>query len=899
MPSTVEVRINGTKIPRGTVNGSLVVTQRLGQRQTADFAMDIGVKAGESVPVPLQGRRVEILEAGTTIFAGIIVSSKLTEVRAVAPGASFIKRYNVACLDYSWILDRRIVGEYTFIAKHASTIIRELIQNTVYLQSPDPFGFSDQIQTTSIANGLGALITRIEFSFPTVAEALNQIVAQSPGWRWRLDFARQLHFEQTNLSPGGADLVIDQSDPPIAVNSLTVDINRDRYANKIVGKLSKYETTEQTETFTGAHPTQPVDGNRRDWQLVYPVARTPKVRVNGAEQSVGIKGIDAAAFWLWEVGSRVVEKNDILSPPANGQTVEFVYVGYQQETVNAQDNAEIAARQIEENTSGIYERVVEINSVVANADAQAVADAELAKAKEQGKIIKGRTVWRTSADNPWRVQPGWTITVNRPAFPPVTGLVTEVTITDQGDKDHHFIRTFTAESGPRAANAVEFFSGSTASPIVGLSPAAGGAVEEPPAENPSAVSAFPIYDKDRWGVQGSVSFGANRASIKYCELVIDGPYDLANNVIAGQTRQQTFTTFVPPGVGNYSFTSDIAWLRSGSSQRFRVQVRAFNADEVFTAAPPASAFFTVDPVNITTQASGVSAFVFTTTATADGVEAWGIQPSWTQANDQDASHTEIWIEVWNGTAYKSRQLYTATEPGGSDNGFFQSSPGEIIDVMYSVATPVRVLFITITKDGKERPNPPVVSLTVFPGVGNLEGARLKNSSVTDTKIQSLQASKITAGTITASVSMTSPTLVITSGSVTVNIDSLNFVRVQNFALTRYTQMSGNEFRVQSTANSNNFTSMVAGQVLIQNNSAVSLALSPTNVAIAQFGSGGSLTINGLVILSQRRTGWGTPFGVLDRSAFDTSTVTLSQLASRVAALIWDLNANTGGHGLIG
>jgi hypothetical protein len=41
---------------------------------------------------------------------------------------------------------------------------------------------------------------------------------------------------------------------------------------------------------------------------------------------------------------------------------------------------------------------------------------------------------------------------------------------------------------------------------------------------------------------------------------------------------------------------------------------------------------------------------------------------------------------------------------------------------------------------------------------------------------------------------------------------------------------------------------------------------------------------------QFRNGWGTPTGTLDRSNFNVATVTTSQLAGRVAALIVDLQS---------
>ena len=48
------------------------------------------------------------------------------------------------------------------------------------------------------------------------------------------------------------------------------------------------------------------------------------------------------------------------------------------------------------------------------------------------------------------------------------------------------------------------------------------------------------------------------------------------------------------------------------------------------------------------------------------------------------------------------------------------------------------------------------------------------------------------------------------------------------------------------------------------------------------------TENGDIVKIYSIGGWGTPTGTLTRTTFDTTTVTLAQLAERVAALISDL-----------
>ena len=59
---------------------------------------------------------------------------------------------------------------------------------------------------------------------------------------------------------------------------------------------------------------------------------------------------------------------------------------------------------------------------------------------------------------------------------------------------------------------------------------------------------------------------------------------------------------------------------------------------------------------------------------------------------------------------------------------------------------------------------------------------------------------------------------------------------------------------------------------------------------------GEYRVDGTKVVGNRVTGWGTPTGTLDRTAFNADTVTLPQLAARVNGIITDLKNS---HGLFG
>lgn len=60
-------------------------------------------------------------------------------------------------------------------------------------------------------------------------------------------------------------------------------------------------------------------------------------------------------------------------------------------------------------------------------------------------------------------------------------------------------------------------------------------------------------------------------------------------------------------------------------------------------------------------------------------------------------------------------------------------------------------------------------------------------------------------------------------------------------------------------------------------------------------SAAAYKVSNVQVVAARQTGWGAPTNTLTRTTFDTTTVTLPQLAARVGALITDLMT----HGLIG
>jgi hypothetical protein len=111
-------------------------------------------------------------------------------------------------------------------------------------------------------------------------------------------------------------------------------------------------------------------------------------------------------------------------------------------------------------------------------------------------------------------------------------------------------------------------------------------------------------------------------------------------------------------------------------------------------------------------------------------------------------------------------------------------------------------------------------------------AQIQSLAVTDAKINDLSVGKLTAGTIAVAVSLTAPTITVTSGTSTVNIDSTNFVKVTNTSNAQVIQLDPvNGFRVYVTSNGYEVKIQAAGMTFYNSAS--------TPVAAIAGASGGS------------------------------------------------------------
>jgi hypothetical protein len=295
---------------------------------------------------------------------------------------------------------------------------------------------------------------------------------------------------------------------------------------------------------------------------------------------------------------------------------------------------------------------------------------------------------------------------------------------------------------------------------------------------------------------------------------------------------------------------------------------------------------------------GVTGDVNAYTVSASELTVSSIYPAIWLNESKAPTNKKLWYLVVDG---ETLQFQTR-----DDNSNFLGQPltvsraGTITttDMIVSAATPS-----TSTTTGAIRAASLGITGAIFAGSLNGDGSGLT----------SLNASNISTGTLSAA-RLPDTYLPLAGGIVTgaLRLRSLGYaaaIEISNLGKTEAGLSTS--YVLYNMKSTNAGGSLQNGfHIYSYNNNAVKsipfTILDNDNVGIGTTSPSQQLDVNGSAkatsfvvgtnqVVSARRTGWAAPTGTATRTTFATSTVTLSQLAERVKALIDDLTT----HGLIG
>lgn len=145
--------------------------------------------------------------------------------------------------------------------------------------------------------------------------------------------------------------------------------------------------------------------------------------------------------------------------------------------------------------------------------------------------------------------------------------------------------------------------------------------------------------------------------------------------------------------------------------------------------------------------------------------------------------------------------------------------------------------------------------------------------------------------------LTTPQIVVYSGTVTINIDATNYVKVSDTATNRTAMLNHNYIRIEKTSDTLNFAQMIPGTVRVAGIGGTHQSFLDSTFVSVDGGQGvlyaNQLLLSAVQVLSTRKTGPGFPPAFVDLSAVRTWCIAL------YSALAAPGGPNTlAGHGLI-
>lgn len=325
---------------------------------------------------PVAGDLIEVLDEGTTIFKGVILTVE-KEVEA-----SLGVRLSIFCKDLSHFLDRSLVLE-RFSDMTAGEIITAIIEK-----------YAVVFNTTNVDCDI--TIQAITFDRQTVSECIQRL-AEATNYSWYVDYSYGVHFFASDAEEAPFDLTATSDN--YEYNTLKFSDDLSQLRNRITIRGGEEEGNETTETFIASADSD----ERKVYRLAHKFVQIPTVLVDSTPQAVGVDFLDEEADFdcFWNFNEKYV-RFKTASSPGSGDTVEITGIPLFPVIVTRSETDSI-------DTYGIYEFFEENKNITSRDQALDYALAKLTAYKNT--IKEGSFQTRTAG-----LKSGQIININIPAI---------------------------------------------------------------------------------------------------------------------------------------------------------------------------------------------------------------------------------------------------------------------------------------------------------------------------------------------------------------------------------------------------------------------------------------------------------------------------------------------------
>jgi hypothetical protein len=320
-------------------------------------------------PLPLNDTLDVGYDYWVTVFGGII--RQVVRIKP-AKASSSLLTCDITATDYNFILERRVVGEREWIGTTDNVIAQAILDNDL-----DGEGLTLNTGAASPATAVDVASFRTAYD---TANGAFAALSNLTGKRFWIDGDKTLNY----VTPTSQAAPFNIEQAAVNIAELRATETDEEYCNYVIVKSAQTLREVQTEEFDA-------DGSATSFELAYPVGQAPTITLGTETQTVGIWGVDTGRDWYWNQGSKEI-RQDADATPVTG-TLSVTYAGIESSYLVAKDDAQIAARAAIEGSSGRYMKFFEIDRLLSQADAQAVAQGIL-----ESRYTVPLKVWYRTSD---------------------------------------------------------------------------------------------------------------------------------------------------------------------------------------------------------------------------------------------------------------------------------------------------------------------------------------------------------------------------------------------------------------------------------------------------------------------------------------------------------------------
>jgi len=252
------------------------------------------LKYGSRGFTPEINQTVEMTIDAVKEFGGIITSVD----KSIRDGG--VIRYNVNCIDYTQLLNRRIVLE-----RYEDKTVAEIITAVIDKYATD-FTYTNV--------NCDVLFDTMAFNRTTVSACLDKLARES-GYSWYVDYNKDIHFFPRNENP--APFEITDTNGNYLQNTLEITDDLSQIRNTVFIRGAEERGVVRTEEYVA-------DGEQTNLSLASKFAELPTVTVATVSKTVGVDYVhnedDYECFWNFE--QKYIRFKDA-TKPTNGQKVEI------------------------------------------------------------------------------------------------------------------------------------------------------------------------------------------------------------------------------------------------------------------------------------------------------------------------------------------------------------------------------------------------------------------------------------------------------------------------------------------------------------------------------------------------------------------------------------------------